>query len=172
MGGNDTFDLTGIIAAANRNTITDFLTGDVVRLSDNLTTRTGTGNSVFASVAQSSSVTLDVSTVDVFVFNFDNTETGVDLGSSTTGTALLDGLSNGTTSKTDIAKLSTTVAGGQGYILAYDNSNAYLYYFNDYVNTGNKNPTVDANEINLIGVFDSSSAIAVNSLVNTNFVMF
>jgi hypothetical protein len=165
MGGNDIFDLTGIKLAANRNTITDFLTGDTVRLSNSLTTRAGTGNSVFASVAQSSSVTLDVSTADVFVFNFDNTETGVDLGSSTTGTALLDGLSNGTTQKTDIAKLSTNSAGGQGYILAYDNSNAYLYYFNDYINTGNRKSTVDASEINLIGIFDSQNAIAVNSLV-------
>jgi hypothetical protein len=161
MQGNDIFDLTGIQSAANRNTITDFLTGDTVRLSDNLTTRTGTGNSVFANVAQSTSVTLNVSTADVFVFNFDNTEAGVDLGSSTTGTALLDGLSNGTTSKTDIAKISTSLAGGKGYLLAYDNSNAYLYYFN----AGAKNSAVAANEINLIGTFDSSSAIAVNSLV-------
>jgi serralysin len=167
MGGNDVFDLTGIKLAANRSTITDFLTGDTVRLSDNLTTRAGTGNSVFANVARSTSVTLNVSAADVFVFNFDNTETGVDLGSSTTGTALLDGLSNGTGRKTDIAKLSTSSAGGQGYILAYDNSNAYLYYFN----AGNKNSTVAANEINLIGIFDSSSAIAVNSLVNTNFAI-
>jgi hypothetical protein len=167
MLGNDIFDLTGIQLAANRNTITDFLTGDVVRLSNNLTTPSGTGSPVFANVSQASSVTLNVSAADVFVFNFDNTETGVDLGNSTTGTALLDGLSNGTTSKTDTAKLSTSLAGGKGYLLAYDNSNAYLYYFN----AGNKNSAVAANEINLIGIFDSSSAIAVNSLVNTNFAM-
>jgi len=167
MDGYDIFDLTGIQSAANRNTITDFLTGDTVRLSDNLTARAGTGNSVFANVAQSTSVTLNVSAADVFVFNFDNTETGVDLGSSTTGTALLDGLSNGTTSKTDIAKISTSSAGGKGYLLAYDNSNAYLYYFN----AGARNSAVAANEINLIGIFDSTNAIAVSSLVNTNFAM-
>ena len=167
MGGNDIFDLTGIKLAANRNTITDFLTGDTVRLSNNLTTRVGTGSPVFADVNRATSVTLNVSAADVFVFNFDNTETGVDLGSSTTGTALLDGLSNGTTSKTDIAKLATSSAGGQGYLLAYDNSNAYLYYFN----AGRKNSAVAASEINLIGIFDSQNAIAVNSLVNTNFAM-
>jgi hypothetical protein len=167
MGGNDIFDLTGIKLAANRSTITDFLTGDTVRLSNNLTTRTGTGTPIFANVSQALTVSLDVSAADVFVFNFNNTEAGVELGSSTTGTALLDGLSNGTTSKNDIAKLSTTVAGGQGYILAYDNDNAYLYYFN----AGNKNSAVAASEINLMGVFDSSSAIAVNSLVNTNFAI-
>jgi hypothetical protein len=167
MLGNDIFDLTGIKLAANRNTITDFLTGDVVRLSNNLTTRSGTGSPIFANVSQASSVTLNVSAADVFVFNFDNTESGVDLGNATDGSILLDGLSNGTSKTSDVAKLSTSANAGQGYILAYDNSNAYLYYFN----AGNKNSSVAANEINLIGIFDSSSAIAVNSLVNTNFAM-
>ena len=143
------------------------MTGDTVSLSNSLTTRVGTGSPVFANVNRATSVTLNVAAADVFVFNFDNTETGVDLGRSTTGTALLDGLSNGTTSKTDIAKLATSSAGGQGYLLAYDNSNAYLYYFN----AGNKNSAVAASEINLIGIFDSQNAIAVNSLVNSNFAM-
>jgi len=162
MGGNDTFDLTGIIAPANRNTITDFLTGDTVRLSDNLTTRTGTGTPVFAIVGQSSSVTLNTSTSDVFSFNFNNTESDVNLGTVTIGSALLDGLNSASGS----ASLSTSASGGKGYILAYDNDNAYLYYFNS-----GSNKAVAATEINLINIFDSSSAIAVNSLVNTNFAL-
>ncbi len=162
MAGSDTFDLTGIIAAANRDTITDFLTGDVIRLSDNLTTRAGTGNSVFANVAQSSSVTLNTSTSDVFSFNFNNTESDVNLGSVTSGSALLDGLNSASGS----ASLSTSASGGKGYIVAYDNDNAYLYYFN-----AGSNKAVTATEINLIGIFDSQNAIAVNSLVNTNFAM-
>jgi hypothetical protein len=163
MGGNDTFDLTGIIASANRNTITDFLTGDTVRLSDNLTTRAGTGTPVFANVNQGSSVTLNTSTSDIFYFNFNNTESDVNLGTVTIGSALLDGLNAASAS----ASLSTSASGGKGYILAYDNDNAYLYYFN-----AGSNKAVVATEINLINIFDSTSAIAVNSFVNTNFVMF
>ena len=163
MGGNDTFDLTGIIASANRNTITDFVTGDTVRLSDNLTTRAGTGTPVFANVNQGTSATLNTSTSDVFSFNFNNTESDVNLGTVTIGSALLDGLNSASGS----ASLSTSASGGKGYILAYDNDNAYLYYFN-----AGSNKAVAATEINLINIFDSSSAIAVNSFVNTNFVMF
>jgi hypothetical protein len=163
MGGNDTFDLTGIIAPANRDTITDFVTGDTVRLSDNLTTRTGTGTPVFANVIQGSSATLNTSTSDVFSFNFNNTESDVNLGTVTIGSALLDGLNSAAGS----ASLSTSASGGKGYILAYDNDNAYLYYFN-----AGSNKAVAATEINLINIFDSTSAIAVNSFVNTNFVMF
>jgi hypothetical protein len=163
MGGNDTFDLTGIIASANRNTITDFLTGDTVRLSDNLTTRAGTGTPVFANVNQGSSVTLNTSTSDIFYFNFNNTESDVNLGTVTIGSALLDGLNAASAS----ASLSTSASGGKGYILAYDNDNAYLCYFN-----AGSNKAVVATEINLINIFDSTSAIAVNSFVNTNFVMF
>jgi hypothetical protein len=162
MLGNDIFDLTGIQSAANRNTITDFLTGETVRLSDNLTTRIGTGIPVFANVIQGSSATLNTSTSDVFSFNFNNTESDVNLGTVTSGSALLDGLNSASGS----ASISTSASGGKGYILAYDNDNAYLYYFN-----GGSNKAVTANEINLINVFDSTSAIAVNSLVNTNFVM-
>ena len=163
MGGNDIFDLTGIIASANRNTITDFVTGDTVRLSDNLTTRAGTGTPVFANVNQGTSATLNTSTSDVFSFNFNNTESDVNLGTVTIGSALLDGLNSASGS----ASLSTSASGGKGYILAYDNDNAYLYYFN-----AGSNKAVVATEINLINIFDSTSAIAVNSFVNTNFVMF
>jgi len=163
MGGNDIFDLTGIIAPANRNTITDFVTGDTVRLSDNLTTRAGTGTPVFANVIQGNSATLNTSNSDIFCFNFNNTESDVNLGTVTIGSALLDGLNSAAGS----ASVSTSASGGKGYILAYDNDNAYLYYFN----AGN-NKAVAATEINLINIFDSSSAIAVNSFVNTNFVMF
>ena len=162
MGGNDIFDLTGIIASANRNTITDFVTGDTVRLSDNLTTRAGTGTPVFANVNQGTSATLNTSTSDVFSFNFNNTESDVNLGTVTIGSALLDGLNSASGS----ASLSTSASGGKGYILAYDNDNAYLYYFN-----AGSNKAVAATEINLINIFDSSSAIAVSSLVNSNFVM-
>jgi hypothetical protein len=164
MGGNDTFDLTGIIAAANRDTITDFLTGDVVRLSDNLTTRTGTGTPVFPNIVQGNSATLNTSTStsDVFCFNFNNTESDVNLGSVTSGSALLDGLNSASGS----ASLSTSASGDKGYILAYDNDNAYLYYFN-----AGSNKAVTATEINLINIFDSQNAIAVNSLVNSNFAV-
>jgi hypothetical protein len=166
--GKDQFDLSGISTSANRNTITDWIVGDdTVLLSDSLTTRSGKGTPTTATVSQATSVTLNTSntnSIDLFLFNFDNTETGVDLGVSTNGTMLLDGLSNN--SRTDTASLNASASRAQGYILAYDNGNGYLYSFNS---GGNK--AISSSEIALIGIFDSQSNLAFGSLTGSNFTL-
>jgi len=101
------------------------------------------------SIVQGSSVTLNTSNFDLFAFNFDNTEADVNLANSTNGTALLDGLNSASASAT----LNTSSKGGRGYIVAYDNSNAYLYSFN-----AGGNSTVSATEIALIGILDSNNS--------------
>jgi hypothetical protein len=107
-------------------------------------------------------VTLDTTAADLFAFNFDNTEADVNLANSTNGAALLDGLNAANGS----AALNTSATGGAGYILAYDNGNAYLYRFN-----AGANSAVAANEIALIGILDSSTAIGVGALNANHFVL-
>ncbi len=160
--GNDRLDLSGISASGNRNTITDWTVGDTVLLSDSLTTRAGTGTPITATVSQATSVTLNTGATDLFLLNFNNTESDVDLGASLDGAALLDGLSSNP--KTDKATLNASAAKGQGYMLAYDNGNAYLYSFHS-----GSNKAIAANEIALIGIFDSASDLAVSSFNASNF---
>ena len=173
--GSDQFDLSGINSSANRNLITDWAVGDTVRLSDSLTSRTGTGTPTTATVSQSAGVTFDgktigitlnTATADLFLLNFNNTEAGVDLGASTNGTMLLDGLSVSVSGKSDLATLNANDSQAKGYLLAYDNGNAYLYSFNS-----GSNKAIAASEIALIGIFDSPTDLAVGSFTGSNFVL-
>ena len=94
-------------------------------------------------------------------FNVDQTKSDVNLGVATNGAELLDGLSH----RKNAAKLQTNNAGDQGYLLAYDNDNAYLSHFGS-----GRNKTVSAWEIQLIGILDSPEAIAVGALDASQFV--
>lgn len=163
LGGIDSFDLSGISSAANRCTITDFdpIIGEIIRLSNNLTSRSGTSLSS-ATIVQGTTVTLNTTNADLFSFNFANAEADVNLANSSNGTALLDGLNAASGS----ASLNTSSRGGRGYIVAYDNANAYLYSFN-----AGSNSAVSTSEIALIGILDSSSPISVGALTSTNFVL-
>lgn len=167
LGGRDTFDLSGISSAANRSTITDFDpitgTGDLISLSNSLTSRSGSTLSL-TTVSQGSSVTLNTSSFDLFAFNFNNTERDVNLANSSNGSALLDGLNAAKGSAT--LSTSASPVGGAGYIVAYDNANAYLYSFSAGGDSG-----VSATEIALIGILDSTNPIAVGALTANNFVL-
>ena len=162
LGDRDTFDLSGLSNSANRSTITDFITGsggETIQLSNSLTSRIGT-TPLLALVNQGVRVTLNTTNSDVFSFNFNNTEADVNLANSTNGSALLDGLNAANGS----ASLSTSSLGGSGYIVAYDNANAYIYRFN----AGGNNAVI-ASEIALIGILDSSNPITVGALTANNF---
>ena len=160
--GVDSFDLSGINNAANRCRITDFdaLTGETIRLSNSLTSRSGALS--LTTVRQASEPTLNTSSFDVFAFNFNNLESDVNLDNSTAGNALLDGLNSASGS----ARLKTSRSGGAGYIVAYDNGNAYLYAF-----SAGRDDIVSSSEIALIGILDSTTAIAVGALRSVNFVL-
>ncbi|MCP9914452.1 hypothetical protein KBZ07_13795 [Cyanobium sp. BA20m-14] len=162
LGDRDTFDLSGLSNSANRSTITDFITGsggETIQLSNSLTSRIGT-TPLLALVNQGVRVTLNTTNSDVFSFNFNNNEADVNLANSTNGSALLDGLNAANGS----ANLSTSSLGGSGYIVAYDNANAYIYRFN----AGGNNAVI-ASEIALIGILDSSNLITVGALTTSNF---
>ncbi len=163
LDGTDVFDLSGISSAANRCAVTDFLTGlggETILLSNSLTSRNSPSLG-WITVNQASSVTLNTSNFDLFAFNFNNIEADVNLSNSTNGTALLDGLNSANGTATLRTSSSTN---GAGYIVAYDNDNAYLYRFN-----AGGNSAVSATEIALIGILDSSNPFAVGALTSSNF---
>ncbi|MFS6826983.1 Calx-beta domain-containing protein [Cyanobium sp. ATX-6F1] len=168
LDGTDSFDLSGISSAANRCTITDFnldpVTGETIRLSDSLTSRSGSSASLASISGATTSYNLNTGPTgsDIFAFNFDSSAT---LAGVTNGTALLDGLIG-----SGSATLKTSTRGGKGYLLAYDNDNAFLYAFNAGGGNSTNSTTVSANEIALIGTFDNISAInPVDAFVQSNF---
>lgn len=165
LGGRDTFDLSGLSNAANRCTITDFdpITGEIIRLSNSLTSPTG-GTASLATFDTSASIySLNTGSAgnDIFAFKFDSSAT---LAGVTNGSALLDGLIG-----SGSASLRTSTRGGKGYLLAYDNGDAFLYAFNAGGGNTTSSTTVNANEIALIATFDNSSAINPGAFLQTNF---
>lgn len=166
-GSSDRFVLSGISTAAHRDRITDFTagsSGDVLVLSDSLTSRSGIGTPQIAALARSASISLNTgsSGFDLFVLNAANDEGDVDLAAHTDGTGLLDGLNAAGGSTT----LTTSTKGGRGYLLAYDNGGAYLYAFN-----AGSNNAVAASEIQLIANLEASGGLVAGSLVSSNTVL-
>jgi hypothetical protein len=166
--------LHDVVSYLNRDNVTAFTTGsggDVVVLNDSNTSNTTTGVQM-QSTAQTNqgstlAVTLTTASFDVFEFTTDaGSDNDLSSDSVGGGTALLDVLNaNGT----DVATLTTDVAGGSGYIVAYDTAGptttAYLYYFN----AGEGDTSVATSEINLIGTFVVSAAGAFDT-ANFNFI--
>ena len=152
----DTIDLTDVVVAPNRDTITGFVAGaastaDKFSINDDATLglKAITGSSTAFTIA---------STDDVTAFNFAGTNNSADLTAATDGAELFKAIaSQGNT----IAALTVT-ANDTGYLVAYSGDKAYLYYFAD---TGNG--SLAATEVALIGVADS---IAIGALVVGNFV--
>ncbi|MEB3200116.1 MAG: Calx-beta domain-containing protein, partial [Synechococcaceae cyanobacterium] len=174
-GGVDCFDFSGITTAANATTVTDFVTGEKLLLSETWTSRGSSGaapaqlgtNAVVTTLntTSGSRMTLNTNSTtgsDVFLFTPEMTELDVDLAIATNGSELLDGISTASGS----VKLSTSTVGGRGYIGAYDNGNFYLFSFN-----AGTDSSVSASEIQRIGILDSSNPIAAGSLGAANFEM-
>lgn len=168
LGGIDTFDLSGINIAANRCTITDFVTGsggEITRLSNSLTSRSSSGSGASMATFTTAVSRYDLNTSstgnDIFAFNFTSSTT---LAGVTNGTALLDGLIG-----SGSATLKTSTKGGRGYLLAYNNGDAFLYAFNAGGGSTTNSTTVSASEIALIATFDNSSAFNPGAFVQTNF---
>lgn len=156
-GGNDKVVLTDVTAVANRDTITGFTAGtsaDTLEL-NNLGTSVAT---VKTYTGSSSAFTL-TTTDNVVLFNFAGTNNSASLSSATDGTQLLKAIAN---SGSSIASFTATNA-DTGYMVAYDGTNAYLYY---YAETGN-DAAVGAAEIHLIGTLNT---VATGALVAANFV--
>jgi len=163
-GGNDTVNLdvitrsmtvggasAKVVSKDDRDTVKGFTTG------------AGTGSDkidlALAStdlLAQSTNATLafTVTNAKIHEFAFEATGNSADLAAATDGTELLKAVLTGG---------GTLTCGNSetGHIIAYDNGNAYLYYFAD-ANTG---VTITATEIQLIAVFEN---VAVGSFIASN----
>jgi len=143
--------------AANRFTVTGFGTADTITLDQNLSgpSRTSAVTAVTQVLTAAAAVT-HVGSVDLIILGYEMAG-GVDvLSGALTGAALLQ--NNG-----QITASATTDA---GYILAYDNGNAYLYQFGADGTAGGTDlvavtGTMVASDIVLIGVF---TGVALNGI--------
>ncbi len=152
-GGKDTVDLTGITTAANRDVITGFGAGAGGDILDVLSSGTPTLKAITGT-----STAFTLTTDDVTVFNFAGTNNSANLAGATNGTELFKAIANqGST----ISALTTTTS-DTGYIVAYDGTNAYVYYFD----AGSGDTSLVATEVALIGTLNN---VATGSLVVGNF---
>ena len=147
----------GIVALADRDAITGFnATNDIIVL-DTVQTTVGTAAGappVIQAVAASGALLLASATADITVLNFD-------IGGVT---SVLAGVTNGSALLANLGGALTAAANtDDGYILAYDNGNAFLYAFTNPTAAG-----VVAAEIRLIGTFNG---VATGALGIANFAL-
>jgi len=142
-----------ITAVADRDTIAGFTTGsgtggDLIKL--------GLGNADLLSAVTGAGTSVTLTASKIHEFAFDSSNNSSDLSAATTGAELGKGFISGGT--------ATAFTGdGTGYIIAYDNGNAYLYYFNEEV--ANDGSVALATEVFLIGTFTN---IAVGGFAAAN----
>lgn len=158
---NDVAIGTGIVAAVNRDVVTGFSTvNDIIQLDLNQTTAgtlAGANAIVQAVGAAGAPVAFNTAVADVLALNFDMGGASSVLGSDLTGAALLANLGGA---------LTVTLANNLGYIVAYDNGNAYLYAVADAGAPGDG--AITAGEIALIGTFNG---VAVGALAAANLTI-
>jgi len=166
-GGADTVNLASVLSAANRDVVTGFQVGtaagaDTVRLAA-LDTSAGTGagdaiviqNQAAAPVAAVS--ILAANDLLELSFNLFGSGTALDLDLYTDGTGLLGALGQ---------PVSFSAEVGMGYIVVYQDGNAYLFHAADssVADAG----VLQANEIQLVGTFNG---VAVGGFEATNFAL-
>lgn len=153
-GGKDTVVLTDVTTAANRDVITGFgagAGGDILDI-------TTAGSTATLKAITGTSTAFTLTTDDVTVFNFAGTNNSANLAGATNGAELFKAIANqGST----ISALTTATA-DTGYIVAYDGTNAYVYYFD----AGSSSTELLATEIALVGTLNN---VATGSLVVGNF---
>ena len=166
QGGDDVIVMEGIVAAANRNTITGFTAGTYTAGSgvDRLEMNDAQATTAFAAAAANlqeittaptGAVTFNTAANNVLEFAFDLTGNGTanDLDSHTDGTGLLASLGQ---------TISVSANGNTGYIVAYQDGKAYLYHAN-----AGADSAVAAGEIALVAVFNGITAGAFTA---SNFI--
>jgi len=156
-GGQDTVNLAGIVAGTNRDIVSGFTAGangdilDIDLIGATAVVRNVTGTSTGYTFTN---------TDDVVSFNFNASTNSANLSKAgvVDGTELFKAIANeGST----IASITTTAA-DQGYILATQGGNTYLYFYD----AGAADTTLVASEVQLIGVLNG---VAAGALVAANF---
>lgn len=167
QGGDDIIVIEGVLAAANRDTITGFTVGtyavgggqDRLEVADTTTVFSATSGTIQeVTAAPTSALTYNTAAANVLELSFELSGNGGanDLDSHTDGTGLL-------------AALGQTVAvsadTNTGFIVAYQDGKAYLYRAAEGVDAADVN--LAAADIVLVGVFNG---IAVGGFAATNFI--
>jgi len=166
QGGDDLIVMSGITAAVNRDVITGFTAGayqanvgiDRIEVQDaQATTAFGVNAATFQNIssAPTAAVTFTTGAANVLEIDYDMTGAANDLDNATDGTNLLANLGQ-----------TLAVASDQdmGYIIAYQDGNAYLYHVAE---GGDGDTNVAAADIALVGVFNN---IAVGAFDASNIV--
>ncbi|PVE04999.1 hypothetical protein [Limnohabitans sp. Rim28] len=122
---------------------------------ENLATALAAGAAAF-DIASAIAVTDDIVEISTTLSSFGD----LDLDAGVDGTQLLKALSSTSAAATQI----TTDSDHKGYLLAYQDGNAYLYY----VDAGTGNTAVIASEIKLLGVL---TGIVAGTLVAADFLV-
>ncbi len=179
--GNDVFDLTDVSATANAAVITDFAdvgttTTDTVKILASLTSDgTAAGsNPVFGATAVVSpadnmalDITSDVDTgaIDILELATAQLANVANADAGANGEGLFKAIA-AVGANNEVNGITVDTAGDKFYILAYDNSNAYLWAADSGADT-----TIAKTEVNLIATFDATAAIAVGAFDTTDFVL-
>ena len=142
-------DRVGVSAAvANRDVVTGFsATNDIIVLSAAATTAaTAAAATPVVQAVNAAANTVLNNAADVTVFNFDQGGT----------TSVLAGVLDGAALIANTGTFTVGAANNVGYIVAYDNSNAFVYAYNAGADTN-----VTADEILLIGTFNGLATAAL-----------
>ena len=134
----------GVTAATDRVTVTGFGSNDIIKLDDTQTVTAG-GNTI-QTVSAAGAVTVSTA---VTSYSFE-------MGGSTN---VLAGVLDGAALLANTGAITVT-SGDDGYLIAYDGGDAYLY---SYIDSGST--ALAAGEIALIGVFEG---VAVGGIANAN----
>jgi hypothetical protein len=135
----------GIVAAADRVTVNGFGVNDIIALDDAQTT---TGTNAMTVLTAPGAVTVGTGANNILVYSFEMGGSTNVLGGDLTGASLL----------ANAGGAITDTAGDDGYIIAYDGGNAYLYAYVDAGTAG-----LVAAEIILIGIFNGVAIGAIGT---------
>ena len=144
----------GVVAAADRVVVTGFNTsGDIIRLDVEQTsvTTAAAAAPVVSVIAAAGAVTWASGTADVIIFNYDQGGSAEVLSADLTGAALIF----------NVGTITAAASTDETYVVAYDNSKAYVYAFLASTDT-----TVTAAKVRLIGVINGAE---VGSLGASDF---
>lgn len=150
----------GIIAAANRDTITGFnVANDRIILDiDATTVATVAGAPAVQAAAIGGAVAISNAN-DIVILSGDMGGATDVLTGGVDGTNLLANLGGA---------LTITATTNQAYLVAYDNGKAFLYHVWENLGAGGGDTAIAATDIKLIGTFEG---ITLNSLTAANFVL-
>ena len=176
--GADTFVLNGIVAAANRDVIIDFVSGTdklsiqigettvstaagATAITGTSTTAAGTGGGNYTLAGNNTAATpATITTANTDLIRLTVTAAGTnsgDLSAATDGTELLKALTDATAADTYNGIVAAN--NDKGYIQATQGGKTYLYYYKNDADT-----LLAAAEIILVGVFDNGVVLTAGDI--------